>query len=287
VKNYGLLIVGWLTIMQLTGQNYFPLVQENKDWKVMQVIQGMQDTTFYTITYLFEGDTLINNLNYLKVYKTTEENPVNWTLEGCIREDEDKKVFFHRYGVNRLKYDFGAQPGDTIDIMMINYPTKLIVEAIDSIYINDSFRKTIFLRYEESNDYEQWIEGIGSNRGILESGTAGYVGGWYWFLCMSENGELIYMNPDYNVCYLYTGLIDNSKPQLQIYPNPAQNILTIENKENVIIQSITLTNMNGQIIKQFVTDSAKLDISDINSGTYFLKICCEKGDLIKKIVIEK
>jgi len=287
MKNYGLLIVGWLTIMQLTGQNYFPLVQENKDWKVMQVIQGMQDTTFYTMTYLFEGDTIINNLNYLKVYKTTEENPVNWTFEGCIREDEDKKVFFHRYGVNRLKYDFGAQPGDTIDIMMINYPTKLIVEAIDSIYINDSFRKTIFLRYEESNDYEKWIEGIGSNRGILESGTAGYVGGWNWFLCMSENGELIYMNPDYDFCYLYTGLIDNSKPQLQIYPNPAKNILTIENKENVIIQSITLTNMNGQIIKQFATDSATLDITDINSGTYFLKISCENGDLMNKIVIEK
>jgi hypothetical protein len=121
----------------------------------------------------------------------------------------------------------------------------------------------------------------------LESGTAGYVGGWYWFLCMSENGELIYMNPDYNVCYLYTDLIVIDKPQLQVYPNPAKNMLLIENKANIIIQSITITNMNGQVIKQFVTDNSKLDITDINSGTYFLKICCEKGDLIKKIVIEK
>jgi hypothetical protein len=204
MKNSILSILGLLTIISISGQNYFPVVEENKKWNVMYVgFPGFGDTIYSTNTYKFEGDTVINGLNYLKVYKSEEEIPELWTLEGCIREDQDKKVYFNKWGIDYLKYDFGVEIGDTIEISPNYSPLQVLVESIDSVIINGIYRKSILLKdITYSNAHELWIEGVGSNRGILESGTAGYVGGWRWFLCMSQNEELIYMNPNYNNCYL-------------------------------------------------------------------------------------
>ena len=73
---------------------------------------------------------------------------------------------------------------------------------------------------------------------------------------------------------------------IKIYPNPVSNQLILENFQNIEIESITLSNINGHIIKQYEARENQLDISDLCSGIYLLKISSKDGVLIEKILIE-
>jgi hypothetical protein len=271
------------------GQDYFPLIEENKTWNVLAVaFQPPFDTSFSTITYKVSGDTIINSESYKKIYSSNEENPANWNLWCFMREDANKKVWSRlpgSYSENQM-YDFDVSVGDTV-MSGLGEIVSLKIDSISDILVNQEIRNKYWLSCIEFPDYkETWIEGVGSNKGICWSGSAFIVGGWYWFLCMSENGELIYMNPNYESCYLITDINEIEKTILKVFPNPTKNTLTIENIEHIEIESISLLNTNGQIIKQFDSKNTQLDLSNISSGLFLLKISYNNGELIEKILIE-
>jgi hypothetical protein len=70
---------------------------------------------------------------------------------------------------------------------------------------------------------------------------------------------------------------------VQIYPNPAQNQITIDLNEKYIGQSLQIHSTTGQLIlqKQFHTKRTTLDLSQWPKGLYLLKI----GDRSHKIVL--
>ncbi len=270
-------------------QDYYPLVQENNEWNVLQVIfEGGNpwDTTFYTQTYRIAGDTMINELAYKKVFISEEEIPVNWEYEGSIRE-EDEKVWYVSHFNNEeiLIYDFTLNVGDT---MVFQNQPYMVVDSIAFHEIAGIERKHIYFSYIDFSPYKElWIEGIGSNYGVLSSGSGGSVGGWTWFLCMSENGELIYMNPDYNSCFLISTEINETKSlDFNIFPNPTTGLLKIENLNNVTINSIRLVDSFGQTKKTFKINQTSLDLTSIVIGSYLLIIDTENGLLRKKIIVK-
>ncbi len=79
---------------------------------------------------------------------------------------------------------------------------------------------------------------------------------------------------------------NNSSYKLNIYPIPANDILRVENINKIEIKTISLTSVNGQVIKQFDAQKTQLDISDISSGFYLLKISSKNGVITKKLLIE-
>lgn len=270
-------------------QNYYPLVQENNEWNVLQVIfEGGNpwDTTFFTQTYKISGDTIINELAYKKVYKSEEEMPVNWEYEGSIRE-EDEKVWYISHFNNEeiLIYDFTLNVGDT---MAFQYQPVMVVDSIAYHEIAGIERKYMYFSYINFTTYKElWIEGIGSNYGVLSSGSGGSVGGWTWLLCMSENGELIYMNPNFNSCFLISNDINEIRTfDFNIYPNPTYGLLIIENLNNTKINSISLVDLSGQIIQTFKNNQSTLDLGRMASGSYLLIIDTENGLIREKIIVK-
>lgn len=69
------------------------------------------------------------------------------------------------------------------------------------------------------------------------------------------------------------------------YPNPVENTLNINSDS--IIDSVTVYNVLGQLIltKRMDTSNAKLDLSTLKSGSYFVKIV--KGDKVNSFKIIK
>ncbi len=59
---------------------------------------------------------------------------------------------------------------------------------------------------------------------------------------------------------------------VQVFPNPAKDILEIELPENKEIKNWTVFDINGQIIKKENNQNNKINISEINSGIYYIKI---------------
>lgn len=57
-----------------------------------------------------------------------------------------------------------------------------------------------------------------------------------------------------------------------IYPIPSRNELNINNKNNSILLSATIYNQLGQLINKIINPSTTLDISNLETGSYILKL---------------
>jgi len=126
------------------GQNF---VSENKKFYVL-ISSINPNVPLETFIYKFSGDTLINDIDYLKVFKTSDSLEIAWTSYGFIRETEDKEVFFRNLEDSEgLLYDFDAEINDTI--YLINTTSEfeymdtmaIVVSDIDSIEINGTYKK--------------------------------------------------------------------------------------------------------------------------------------------------
>ncbi|MEL0643996.1 T9SS type A sorting domain-containing protein [Olleya sp. Ti.3.14] len=77
---------------------------------------------------------------------------------------------------------------------------------------------------------------------------------------------------------------------LSIYPNPSNGLMTIKNN-GVNLKAVNVTDINGRLIKTINLNNSSintiLDLStDLASGLYFITVVSEKGNLVKKIIIE-
>jgi len=80
---------------------------------------------------------------------------------------------------------------------------------------------------------------------------------------------------------------DNSQVDFTMYPNPAEEILNINSKQTV--QKIALFNLLGQQIKTFQVNfkSGEINISELKSGAYVLKLTLIDGASILAMVLKK
>jgi len=273
------------------GQEYHKLVDTNKMWSVL-LINGTNP--YYKSTHFikFQGDTIINDTMYKKVLKAEDEFHNNWELNGYIREDSSRKVYYLNYECyyeEYLIYDFNVNIGDTI-----NYFEPYIVDSIDSIYISNQYRKRIFIHSIISSFSDVWIEGIGSIYGVINSMTEGVVGIRFELLCFYENDTLSYIDSSYNECYYNTyNVIENisvNSPFI-IYPNPATQTINISfNNQQNMPYTFELYNYYGEIIcKKQIINSTSFELSNISNGIYFYIIKDNKNFIIhrNKLVITK
>lgn len=88
---------------------------------------------------------------------------------------------------------------------------------------------------------------------------------------------------------LTNGIQDKSTTaDIQVYPNPAQNRLTLESP--VAVQQVQLFDVAGRLVwqqQQLEAGKHTLMLNDMDKGLYILHIQVGDGMLVKKILIEK
>jgi uncharacterized repeat protein (TIGR02543 family) len=74
---------------------------------------------------------------------------------------------------------------------------------------------------------------------------------------------------------------------LQVYPNPARDVLNIVSSE--LIQEVRLINMLGQMIHTSTVESAnvQLNVSGFDRGIYFIQILTDKGFTTERVQISR
>ncbi|WP_313807381.1 T9SS type A sorting domain-containing protein [Flavobacterium sp.] len=78
-----------------------------------------------------------------------------------------------------------------------------------------------------------------------------------------------------------------SASKFTVYPNPVNNIVNISNTANIQIEKVSLTDVNGRIVKTVNAGSltdVQVNVSELNSGVYFMNIETNEGSATKKIV---
>ena len=72
-----------------------------------------------------------------------------------------------------------------------------------------------------------------------------------------------------------------------VYPNPATNVINVQNTGSAGITGVTMTDLNGRVVKQSTFEAVsntQININDLSSGVYMMKISSNEGSTIKKII---
>ncbi len=135
---------------------------------------------------------------------------------------------------------------------------------------------------------------------ILDAGTFdSYLwsdGSTMQTLTVTTTGDYILEVTDANSCSnsdtvhvevtVCNGISNNVVNNINVYPNPAHNKLTINN-EQLLINNAEILDITGKTVKQFNVNTKQysVDISDLQNGVYFLKL--QATDFSKTLKVVK
>ncbi len=78
--------------------------------------------------------------------------------------------------------------------------------------------------------------------------------------------------------------------KFNVFPNPANNIVNITNRENISVEQIHVFDISGKTVQSYFfnkENQVQLNIENLASGTYMLHIKTIKGVAVKKIIKSK
>jgi hypothetical protein len=303
-----------LTPFFVISQNYIPIPADStSEWRVKKMYHFKAGICLYIddIKYYFAGDTTINNRTYSKLYKSgityQEAMGPNTTCDstvyhftdvymGAIRNDRGKVFYQPPFNDPEiLLYDFTLNIGNTLLRPWVENSLSTIV-AIDTVIINNQQHRRFFINSDTANanyiDSSSYItEGIGASTGLIENQN---WEGSNELLCYAENHNPIY--PIGCSCILNVSIKkvekNSQKESLQIYPNPAREIITLK-FTNATNGSLVLNiyDIMGKQVKQFQIPNAKLEykaiIKWLKTGLYFYKIVNKDGIIYSGKIIKE
>ena len=255
----------------MQAQEYLPIAQKGNEWHTYE-------TAIYWINNYVNwcsGDTIIGDVRYMKIMGILNNGDPH--LFTVLREEDGKVWKRHlNTSVETLLYDFAASVGDTL---CFGEPgASFVLDSISIEQIGGVDRRKFWFGLEYNGlgnprAKETWVEGIGSDYGLLWSGYYGIPDGWHCLLCFHQYGELVWQNPEYNTCtYPYDAVEENKDSEISIYPNPGNDMLNIcTTLQNAHVE---IYDLSGKLIySQKITDN----IISINaevwpSGAYIWKV---------------
>jgi len=282
-----------IAISKIQAQNYFGFPDSNAVWNTYYA------DMFYAYNinpYFVKGDTTFNGQTYKKVYQSADTfvNPFNCNLSLLVRDTNQQWLFFNFFNQSEdVLYDFGLEVGDTFEINLDGNPSIYVVSQIDSILLAGQYRKRMYMsNFDQFNPIE-WIEGIGSSKGLIVPYHTLTCGG-YNLICFHENDVLIYSGSD-SSCWFseYVNNVGTEKFEsgkgLKIYPNPAKDKIKIEFNdicENCRVQIFDILGRYQSSEIKFSSNIIEIARSELLSGMYFLRIESANGFWTERIVWE-
>ncbi|MBP8157569.1 MAG: T9SS type A sorting domain-containing protein [Flavobacterium sp.] len=74
------------------------------------------------------------------------------------------------------------------------------------------------------------------------------------------------------------------KSVFSLSPVPTKEVLTITAKESVVMTSVNIYNSLGQLVQVNTNPSGTIDVSGLQSGSYFIKILSDRGSVTGKFI---
>ncbi len=271
------------------------IVNPTKLWSTMEEHCQPWGSTYSTDYIRFESDTVIDDNTYYRVWISEGEDHEHWNFYGAFIREENSKVYYRQmFEEEGLIYDFNLEMGDSV---LVNNPRAvgeiwLVLDEIDSVATTEGMRERWRLISNEYPNYEYWIRGIGSQTSVLNSssGIFGGLCGLYKLLCQKENDELVYLNPDYHSCYLYTtghSEWDERDNIIVVSYNKSQGNVTVD-VSGESEKDIILTNITGQIISKVTTtlESTTLSVFNSPSGIYIITVIQNGNKYSQKFILQ-
>ncbi len=283
--------------------NYHPfVVNDSVYWNVTDEDQsgGPQYFIDHLHVFLMAGDSSYQGKSCKKIF-IVGNSKTDLTLVGFVREN-NKQIFFKSVDTTkdtteRMLYDFSLVPGDTFSVSTFIPQSKQTIKAdfmvmsVDSVKVeNGGFRKRFIFNIINSQSFfcggMVWFEGIGHFNSVFYNVYPGCIFEHSIRLnCMTDNHVEVYGDPTYP-CHTDAGINSMIYPkQAQIYPDPANNYLKINNLplSNLAYQYQIFNNLGQMVISQTqMSNEQIIDISSLKTGVYFLQfVNIENGESLR------
>ena len=308
------LLFATIFILSITNsfaqQYYIPFVKTDKYWFYMTSNGGdgnPPNIAAYAIW--FQGDTIITNENYLKVYISylrgthpcqfppcfTPNFPYEFSgksLIGFVTEDTINKLV---YFLPKLPssgecidtlfelYNFNLNIGDSIsschlDQMSQNWSGSEdygVIETSDFEFLFGQNRKVMTFHAPHSSaglphlSPMQLIEGIGMTYYDPFSYTPYTT---FFDFCESHD----------NQCAILSNILEIQNNHITIFPNPTNGTIKITGFDS--ISNVTILDLKGKAINYTIIND-EVHLGDLQNGIYILKISDkENNSIFKKII---
>ena len=201
------------------------------------------------------------------------------------------------YEANDIFNNTGCPASNTLTFPVAEYSHNFDGEFKCSITGGYRYRGTTYPNFDGLYFFADYCSGeIGFLRFENNSWTMtleDFSGNWVAF-GEDVNGELLVSSLSGNIFKLRDALLsveDNELSTVSIFPNPADNIISIDFSESstLSLAEITVYDIQGKTVKSlFRTNEAiqNIDISDLKNGFYVIRIAFEDGkEITKKLVI--
>ncbi len=282
----------FLSIFLITNSQ--EIVNPSKLWSSMEEHCQPWGSTYSTDYLRFESDTIIDDYTYKHVWISEDEDHEEWNFYGAFIREENNRVYYRQmFGEEGLIYDFNLELGDSV---LIDNPRAvgaiwLFLAEVDSVETVEGMKERWRLISNEYPNSEYWIRGVGSRTGVLNSssGIFGGLCGLYTLLCQKEDGELIYVNPEYQSCYLYTTGRDEGEKindPIRLKYDKFQKSVTVifsGNSEKEII----LSNITGHTKSSISNSLESTTLSLLNNpaGIYIITVLQDGNRYSKKFIL--
>ncbi len=257
----------------------------------------------YNKTITFGTDTFMYGQTYQRLIDTVFRDPALYARcgffssfwyynfpTGCfIREDTvANRVYWISTLIDsteRILFDYNLHLGDTIRSNVLITDS---VACLDSFMIGAYWYKIFDLVNKQGSFGNSFrlIEGVGTidwinlamdqthfehDERLLCFSQSGYYPAIAAPLCGSGGAANVFEN-SINCAVLSVNVSEHSQPTISISPNPAFADISV--KSDIIMQSLTITNITGQVVRQIDCNSKDVvaRVDDLHSGLYFLSV---------------
>lgn len=150
------------------------------------------------------------------------------------------------------------------------YPWKLNPDAIFDLPTNNSDNDADNIeRVEIFNAVPGTYTIQVSHKGTLQGGLQNYT------LITNGTTGISLSNDDF--------VVDN---QFFVYPSPAKDELHFSNTNNLEIDQITVNDISGKLVYQTTSETSAINVSNFQSGVYFIRFTTQNKTIIKKFIKE-
>ena len=296
MKKLYILLITIFTINIITVKSQTNVICEQGNWKIHYQI-GAPPTESYTYCKT-GGDTIINGVKYIKIFRKNIASAPIITLNGplfyiaAFRNDTMNRAFIYpaNDSIEHLWYDFNLNIGDSLptnprwysyDINGSSFPNNVTVSQIDSVqWCYSSHYHKRFKFSISGYVFPDLVQDMGFTGDLIN----------YNFPCFECYISVDNWSPDSLLSSCFPQIvgikeIDKSN-SISIYPNPTSSILTIETNSNTQ-QKLEIVNLLGQTMyTYYIYSKATVDVSAFAKGIYIMKLNTDKGIIVKKFIKE-
>ena len=129
--------------------------------------------------------------------------------------------------------------------------------------------------------YPDWSERVVALSATYDNATVRFG-----IQCVTADAYM-FMVDDFKVTTTGLSNSDFNTSKFSVYPNPANNVVTITNTQSILVSEVAITDVNGRTIKTIKVDNlseVELNVSELTSGIYFMNLTTDTGKVVKKFV---